>query len=285
MVPDLSIIIVNTNNKKILGECLASIYQNTLKVSFEIIVTDNGSIDGSQEMIKSDYPQVRLIENKENAGFIRASNQGLRTAKGRYRMLLNDDTITKDSAFDKMIDFMDQNPSIGALGPKLLNVDGTIQRQGGLFGKKFYLSQRPVPVDFVIGACLMVRKEVIDKVGLMDEKLFFYNDDLDWCMSIRKAGWKVYFYPDAEIVHYGGLSSKRVFNRRLFVEGFRGGIYFCKKHYGRAAWIIYRFLLAIGIMTAIPLLILSFPFKREKILDRLLAYFDVLSIAVFCYNM
>lgn len=281
MAPDLSIIIVNTNNKKLLGECLASIYNNTLKVSFEIIVADNNSSDGSQNMVKETFPQVVLIENKENAGFIKASNQGLRIAQGRYRMLLNDDTITKDSAFDKMVAFMDKTPEAGACGAKLLNVDGTIQRQGGIFGKKFYESKAPVTVDFVIGACLMVRKEVIDKVGLMDENLFFYNDDLDWCMSIRKAGWKIYFYPDAEVVHYGGYSSKRTFNRRLFVEGFRGGLYFCKKHYGVLAWVIYRLLLTIGMIFAIPLLILSFLFKREKFPDRLLAYFEVIIIAIF----
>jgi len=175
---------------------------------------------------------------------------------------------------------MDKNTKIGACGPKLLNTDGTIQKQGGVFGKKFYLSKKPVPVDFVIGACLMVRREVIEKVGMMDENLFFYNDDLDWCMSIRKAGWKIYFFPEAKIIHYGGYSSKRVFNRRLFVEGFKGGLYFCKKHYGVLAWIIYRLLLTFGMIIAIPLLIFSFPVKREKFLDRLLAYLDILRISL-----
>ncbi len=273
---DLSIIIVNTDNKKILDQCLDSIYKNTKKVIFEIIVVDNASTDGSQEMVRRKYPEVHLINNDKNMGFIKASNQGLRIANGRYQMLLNDDTITKDSAFDKMVSFMNHNPKAGACGAKLLNIDGTIQRQGGIFGKKFYNAKQPAEVDFIIGACLMVRREVIEKVGMMDEKLFFYNDDLDWCMSIRKAGWKIYFCPQSEVIHYGGYSSKRTFNRRLFVEGFKGGLYFCRKHYGAFAWLIYRILLFVFILAFIPLLILSFPFKRKKFLDRLLAYFDIL---------
>lgn len=275
---DLSIIIVTINNIKILDQCLDSIYKNTKKITFEIILADNASTDGTQEMIRRKYPQVRFIDNNKNIGFVKASNQGLRIASGRYQMLLNNDTITKDSAFDKMVDFMDKNPKVGACGAKLLNIDGTIQRQGGLFGKKFYNAKQPVEVDFVIGACLMVRKEVIEKVGLMDEKLFFYNDDLDWCLSIRKAGWKIYFCPQSEVIHYGGYSSKRTFNRHLFVEGFKGGLYFCKKHYGTLAWLVYRILLFVFVLAFIPLLILSFPLRREKFFDRLLAYFDILCL-------
>lgn len=266
---DISIVIVNTNNKKLLKECLASIYQNTKKATFEIIVTDNGSTDGSQEMVKADFPEVKLIANQENMGFIKATNQGLRIYNARYALLLNDDTIVKEAAFDKMLEFMDSHPEAGACGPKLLNVDGTIQRQGGSFGKRFYLSTKPTSVDFVIGACLMVRKEVIDKVGILDENLFFYNDDLDWCMSIRKAGYKIYFLPQAEVVHYGGYSSTRTFNPRLFAEGFKGGLYFCKKHYGPAAFHIYRFLLLI--------LLLFLCLSPNK--DRRKAYREILSYA------
>lgn len=249
---DLSIIIVNTNNRTILKQCLESLYKNTHKISFEIIVSDNASTDGSQAMVKKEFPKVRLIENKTNLGFIKASNQGLGLYNARYAILLNDDTLIKESALDNMLAFMDQNPSAGACGAKLLNVDGTVQRQGGIFGKKFWLSPKPIPVDFVIGAALMVRKEVIDKIGIMDENLFFYNDDLDWCLRIRKAGWKVYFLPQAEIVHYGGYSSRRTFNPRLFIEGFRGGLYYCRKHYGEFAFHLYRFLLAVTLSLALP---------------------------------
>lgn len=279
-MPDLSIVIVNTNNCKLLKECLGSIYKNTRKASFEIIVVDNASRDGSQEMVRTAFPEVRLIENPQNMGFIKATNQGLRVYKGRYACLLNDDTIVKDKAFDLMVEFMDKRPAAGACSPKLFNTDGTYQRQGGLFQKKFWLEETPVEIDFAIGACLMVRREIIDKVGLMDENLFFYNDDLDWCKRIRKASYKIYFIPQAEVVHYGGYSSKRVFNRRLFVEGFRGGLYFCRKHYGNLVFQLYRIVLIILTVGYIPLFLLSYPLKREKFIDRLLAYFDILKIAI-----
>jgi GT2 family glycosyltransferase len=236
-----------------------------------MIVADNASSDGSQEMVKTKFPQIKLIENKENLGFVRASNLGLRIYNARYAMLLNDDTIVKDSALDKMVKFMDEHPEVGGCGPKLLNVDESIQRQGGILGKRFWLSKNPVPVDFVIGAALIVRDEVIKKIGIMDENLFFYNDDLDWCLRIRKAGWKVYFYPQAEIVHYGGYSSRRTFKGRLFVEGFRGGLYFCRKHYGEIAFHAYRFLLILFLLLILPFHI----FNREK----LKAYMEIIKIA------
>ena len=268
---DLSIITVNTNNRKILEECLDSVYKNTHKICFEIIVADNGSGDGSQEMVKRRFPQVKLIENRENLGFIKASNQGLQIYSARYAMLLNDDTLVKDAALDRLVEFMNQHPEAGACGAKLLNVDGRVQHQGGLLGKKFWLAKSPLTVDYVIGAALMVRKEVIDKVGIMDENLFFYNDDLDWCMSIRKAGWKIYFVPQAEIIHYGGYSSRRKFNRRLFVEGFKGGIYFCRKHYGEWAYHIYRIFLGLSLCLALPFYI----FKKDKFL----ALLDIINLA------
>jgi GT2 family glycosyltransferase len=262
---------VNTNNCRLLEDCLASIYQATHTISFEIIVADNNSTDGSQQMVKDKFPAVRLIENKENLGFIRASNLGLKIAKGRYHMLLNDDTVVKDAALDKMVAFMEQHPEAGACGAKLINIDGTLQRQGGLLGKRFWQATKPVTVDFVIGAALLVRKTVIDKVGIMDENLFFYNDDLDWCKSIRRAGWKIYFLPQAEIIHYGGYSSRRTFNPRLFVEGFKGGLYFARKHYGETAYHLYRLLL-----TALLCLLLPFHiFKRDK----LNAYWAIINLA------
>ena len=213
---DLSIIIVNANNQRLLKECLQSIDKNTHKISFEIIISDNASTDGSQEMVKDDFPQVKLIENKENLGFAKANNQALKIYQGRYALLLNNDTLVKDSALDKMVEFMDQNQETGACGPKLLNTDGSTQHQGGLLAKRFWKAKDPRPVDFIIGAALLVRKEVIDKVGMMDENLFFYNEDLDWCLRIRKAGWKIFFLPQAEIIHYGGQSSKKTFNARIF---------------------------------------------------------------------
>ncbi|PIS31785.1 glycosyl transferase family 2 [Candidatus Saganbacteria bacterium CG08_land_8_20_14_0_20_45_16] len=267
---DLSIIIVNTNNKKLLKECLHSIYHRPQQLNLEIIVSDNASSDGSQTLIKTEFPEVKLIENDSNLGFIKASNLGLKIAHGRYIMLLNDDTLVKAGALNKLVQFMDQTPSAGACGPKLLNTNGTLQHQGGLLGKKFWRAKVPTSVDFVIGAALMVRKEVLSQVGLMDENLFFYNDDLDWCLSIRRAGWKIYFVPAAEIVHYGGYSSKRKFNPKLFIEGFRGGLYFCRKHYGELTFHLYRLALCLGLILCLPCQV----FNPAK----LYAYTDIIMI-------
>ncbi|MFC1568360.1 glycosyltransferase family 2 protein [Candidatus Margulisiibacteriota bacterium] len=268
---DLSIIILNMNNRPLLEKCLTSIYQQTQRISLEVIVVDNASSDGSQEMVESRFPQVKLIANQKNLGFSKANNQGLKVFNARYAMLLNDDTEVKPGALDKLVEFMDKHPEVGACGPKLLNADGSLQRQGGLLSRRFWRSRKPVPVDFVIGAALLVRKEVIDEVGTMDENLFFYNDDLDWCLSIREAGWPVYFVPEAGIMHYGGYSSRRTFKRRLFVEGFKGGLYFCRKHYGELAFHVYRLVLTLVLVPVLPFHL----FNREK----LLAYAEVINLA------
>lgn len=268
---DLAIIIVNINNKKILEDCINSVYQSTHNLDFEVIVVDNGSTDGTQAMLQAKFPDIKLIDNHENLGFSKANNQGISSSEARYYLLLNNDTVVKNLAINKMIEFMDEHHEAGACGPKLLNLDGTIQQQGGLLGKKFWLSHKPVSVDFVIGAALLVKRVVIQKVGLMDENLFFYNDDLDWCRSIRKASWKVYFVPQAEIVHYGGYSSSRTFNPRLFIEGFKGGLYFCRKHYGELAYNLYRFLLCLFLSVSLPFLLRDIP--------KLRAYLSVISVS------
>ncbi len=268
---DLSIIIVNLNNKQLLKDCLYSIYQQTKKISFEVIVIDNASTDGSVEMVKLSFPEAQVAANQENVGFAKANNQALALANARYALLLNNDTVVKDGAFDKLVEFMDNHPRAGACGPRLLNPEGTIQRQGSWLSRRFWLAKKPVTVDFVVGACLLVRKEVVDQVGYLDENLFFYNEDLDWCLTIRKAGYKIYFLPEAEVIHFGGASSRRAFNPQLLVEGFKGGLYFCRKHYGEFAYQSYRLLLILGLCLSLPLQL----FNHQK----LFAYWRIIGLA------
>ena len=249
---DLSIIIITLNNKKILEECIGSIKRNTKSISYEIIVVDNGSNDGTRSAIRSKYPDVILIENTKNLGFSGANNKGLNIAKGRYSVLLNDDTYIKEDAFGKLAAFMDSETGVGICGPKLLNIDGSLQRQGSLLSAYKWRSKSPIEVGFVLGACMFIRMAGISKIGLLDENLFFYNDDLDLCKRASKAGFKVVYYPDAEIYHYGGYSSKKSLNMRLFVEGFRGGLYYCKKHYGSIIYSVYRALLLIFTLAMLP---------------------------------
>jgi len=249
---DLSIIIITLNNRNILEECIESIKQNTTSISYEIIVVDNNSNDGTRSAIRSRYPDVALIENKKNLGFSGANNKGLKIAKGRYSVLLNDDTYIKENAFGKLAAFMDSETDVGICGPKLLNIDGSLQRQGSILSSCKWRSKSPVEVGFVLGACMFIRMAVINKIGLLDENLFFYNDDLDLCKRARTAGFKVVYYPDAGIYHYGGYSSKKSPNMKLFVEGFRGGLYYCKKHYGSIIYSVYRALLLIFTLAMLP---------------------------------
>lgn len=192
-------------------------------------------------------------------------------------MLLNTDTITKKGAFDSMVEFMDSHPKAGACGPKLLNTNGTIQHQGGMLGKKFWLYKYPTKISYMIGACIMARREVIDQVGGLDENFFFSNDDLDWCKRITKAGWDIYFIPQAEVIHHGGYTINK-FNQMLFIEGFRGGLYFCKKHYGNIAYQIYRILLIFAILVATIFSAILYPFLKNK--EKLPAFFKILMLSL-----
>jgi GT2 family glycosyltransferase len=278
---DLSIIIINYNNSKLLKDCIVSISTSTKKINFEIIVVDNASSDDSIRMMEESFPDISLIKNKENLGFTKANNQGMEASKGRYCVLLNNDTLVKDGALDRLVEFMDANPLAGACGPKLLNVDGSAQRQGSILSLPFWKSEKSRETSFIMGACLLVRREVIEKVGKLDEGFFFYNEDLDWCRRIKSTGWKIFIVPDAEIVHFGGYSTKRTFNKRMFVEGFRGGLYFCKKHYGTLPYYLYKLFLILLFPVAVISLIIMVPLKGlGEFKDKFLAYFEILKISL-----
>jgi len=263
-VADLSIIIVNYNVKHRLRECLLSIYRSTKGTSFEIIVVDNNSTDGSVDMVKSEFPAVKLIENSQNLGFARAANQGLKENKGRYILLLNPDTIVLPNALDKMVEFMEANSEAGALGCKLLNPDGSLQPSCRSFPtlitvlfentglEKLFLRNRIIgrhrighwdyndirEVDQPMGSALMVRRETATQVGLMDEQFYMYYEDVDWCFRIKKGGWKIYFLPSAQIIHYGGQSASPNM-AKMRIQGYKSRHRFFRKHYGiLPEWIV-----------------------------------------------
>lgn len=272
---DLSIIIVNWNTKELLRKCIHSVYETTRNATFEVHVVDNGSSDGSTEMVKIEFPQVKLIENKQNEGFARANNKAIHRTKGRYVLLLNSDTVVLTQALDKMVTFMDAHRQAGVVGCKLVNKDGTLQLSAAWFpsvATAFFggnivpkalgrlLSMERFPgqtyltakaheeirdVDWVFGACFMVRKAVIDDVGLLDENLFMYGEEIEWCMRIRKAGWKVMYFPGAKIVHYEGGSTKyaigvkRAVQRKAFAER-----YIYHKHHNVLSSFLYDLLAA-----------------------------------------
>ncbi len=259
---DLSICIVNWNVRELLKACLNSIYKNTKDITFEVIVVDNNSSDDSVRMVKSDFPQVRMIENKDNAGFTKANNQAIKISQGRNIMLLNPDTEVMDNALNKMVRFLESRRDCGALGCKLLNTDGTLQRscrtfpaletmlysalfldqlfpKSRIFGKYFMTwwdFNETREVDQPMGSALMIKKDVLDKVGLFDENIFIWFDEVDLTYRIKKAGWKIYFTPEAQIKHHLSRSFRQWKSVPQMLRGTviwrKSRNYFFRKHKG-----------------------------------------------------
>jgi len=243
---DVSIIIVAWNVRQLLHDCLKSVYEQTKGVDFEVIYVDNASTDGSVQMVREHFPDVRIIENERNQGFIKANNQAIRIARGRYVLLLNSDTVLLNNAIAKTVEFADANPQAAVVGCKVLNPDLTLQRTCFMFPSvlnlflaatylykifpksRFFGREHMTWWDFndarevetICGCFSLVRKQAIDKVGLMDERYFVYGDDPDWCYRFKKAGWKVMFSPEGRIIHYGGqTTSQKARAFRLQLEG------------------------------------------------------------------
>ncbi|MFA4858475.1 MAG: glycosyltransferase family 2 protein [Candidatus Margulisiibacteriota bacterium] len=276
----LSIVILTHNNAAVLINCLQSIYQNRPAFNFEVIVVANACQDDTVSTVKANFPDVVVVETSENEGFSKGNNRGVKIAGGDFIMLLNDDTQIIDGALETFVQFMQNNPRVGIAGPLLLNADNTPQRQGGILGKKFWKADKPSPAPFVIGAALLIRRETLNQIGPMDENLYFYNDDLDWCLSARKAQWQVYLVPEAKIIHLGGHSIKKAFSRKHFAEGFKGGIYFCRKHYGRAAFWLYKLLLVILLPIAIVIYTALWLLFHGNNLEKAGAFWDVFIYAL-----
>jgi GT2 family glycosyltransferase len=235
--PSLSICIVNYQAAGYLRDCLRSIVANPPQGEYEVIVVDNSSTDGSLEMLKSGFPGVILIENPTNLGFTAPMNQALRRAGGQFLLLLNPDTLVHPRAFDSLIAFMLEHPQVGVCGPKVLNTDGSLQepcRRGEsrpwavisyflrlnrlfprskLFGgyAMNYMDENAThAVAGVAGSCMLIRRQVIDQIGYLDERFFAYQEDADYCFQARRAGWQVYYVPEARVTHFGGEGGSRV---------------------------------------------------------------------------
>ena len=232
----LSIIIVSWNVRWDLTDCLKSINKYLPNTSFEVIVVDNASTDRTLEAIKTDFPEVITIANSENRGFAAANNQGIEISRGEYILLLNPDTILHMDSLKTLIEFMDKNKDVGICGPKLLNEDGSTQQsarefpsyRGALYRFTFlkyfkifknsyrswlmrdfdHKSQRDV--DQLMGAALLVRKSIMNKIGGFDEDFFMYYEEVDLCYRIKQCGWRIVFLPQACVTHLGGRSSQQI---------------------------------------------------------------------------
>ena len=287
---DLSIIIVNYNTKELLCQTLESVFRNHPKYRFEVFVVDNHSTDGSCEMVREMFPQVLLIENDENEGFSRANNQAIKVSQGRYVLLLNSDTIVLADALDTMLEFLEDNPSIGAVGCKVVLPNGKLdlacrrsfptpmnalfQALGlsRLFPKNPLFAQynlthldedKTYPVDCLVGAFMMVRRETIEQVGLLDENFFMYGEDIDWCYRIKQAGWEIYYHPGAKIIHYKGASSEKR-KYRMIYEFHRAMLIFYTKHYARKKFFLVNWLVITGIWLRFAASVAANLFKKKR---------------------
>jgi GT2 family glycosyltransferase len=291
---DLSIVVVSWNTCRLLDECLASVveevaYQaNRMVLRTEVFVVDNGSTDGSVEMVRARYPQVHLIANTHNPGFAGANNQALALARGRYSLLLNPDTVVLEDGLGALVRFMDAHPRAGAAGARLLNADRTLQPScspeptlGRELWRMFHLDRivpygvydmyswpvtEPRPVHTVQGAAMLVRREALEQVGVLDASYFMYSEEVDWCTRIKRGGWEIYWVPAAQIVHYGGQSSKQVADA-MFLQLYRGKIQYFHKHWGRFSTFLYKLILGLatlGRLAVSPLALLESPDRRQR---------------------
>ncbi len=233
----ISFCIVSYNTCEILRDCLLSLRENAPGQPYEIIVVDNHSEDGTSEMITRDFPWVKLILNIKNLGYTAPMNQALKEASGEYLVQLNPDTLVLPGTFDTLVTFLGSHPKVGIVTPKVLNRDGTLQKQcrrsearpwdtiayflalrrlnpsskffnGYLKG---YFEENEIhPVEAVSGSCMVIRREVIEQIGFLDEMFYAYQEDSDFCFRARRAEWEIYYVPTAQIIHFGGQGGSQV---------------------------------------------------------------------------
>ena len=252
----LDIIIINYKSTDFLFNNLRSVYRSVKNIPVRIQVHDNGSGDGL-ECVRTMFPKVNIYRNSYNMGFAKATNNALKRSTAPYIMIINPDTVIKDGFFESILEFMENNPDVGIAGPKIFNDDGTIQGSArsfpslhsAFFGRTSFLTKlfpnsrfskaniltkindgkTPMEVDWVSGACLVVRRRAFEDVGYLDESFFMYWEDVDWCKRMWANGWKIVYFPVASIMHYiGGSSDKNVFQSVL--EFHKSAYLFCSKH-------------------------------------------------------
>lgn len=271
---DLSVIIVNYNTKDLLKQTIQSVIDNTKDIEYEIFVTDNASSDGSVEMLKKEYTQVKLIESKDNLGFPKGNNIAIKRASGKYILLLNSDTKVIGNCLQNCVKYMDEHSHIGALGCKVELPSGKLdhackrgfptpeaslyyllklnklfpeKKKFGKYTMSYVKDDEVAPVDSIMGAFMMIPKKVVDEVGMLDEEFFMYGEDIDWCFRIQKAGYEILYYPVEKIIHYKGSSSKKKRAKTTY-EFHRAMILFYNKHYRKEYSIFVTMLVYSGVI-------------------------------------
>ncbi len=285
--PALSIIIVNWNTRQDLLRCLASITANPPACPFEVLVLDNASADGSAESVAAEFPQVRLEVSAENLGFARANNRAAASAQGRFWLLLNPDTVVHPGALDALARHLASRPWVAAVGPRLVNPDGSpqpsIERLPTLYNEWWRLlhldhlypvskyppstlaSRRPRRVEVLSGACLLVRREAVEASGLFDEEYFVYSEEIDLCDRLYRAGWALHWVPEAMVTHLAGHSTRQTADR-MFIELYRNKVKFFRKRRGPVSARLYKLVLlqAAVLRYGLGSLIRILPLRRRE---------------------
>lgn len=262
--PDLTVVLVNWNALGVTADALESIRAHTRDITYEVYAVDNGSTkDASATELPARFPWVRFIANGANLGFTKANNQGIRPSRGRYVVLLNNDTVQTENALGAAVRYMDAHPDVGALGIMHRNNDAERSFQPSFFAfptaygaaRGLLLGSRPLPapvveekdVDWVCGSFLLMRREALEQVGELDERFFIYEEDVDWCLRAHRKGWKVRFWPGASMIHLGAAANPFMKDKTLVM--FRSHVSYLRKHFSPVA--AAAFYLAMGLRLAL----------------------------------
>lgn len=304
----LSVVIVSWNTKDILAECLDSLVpvvgrfnRDGLPPEMEVIVVDNASSDGTVPLIRAEYGWVHLIDTGENLGFPGGNNRGFSACQGEYILMLNPDTVVHGTALEQLVHFLDEHGTVGAVGSRLLNRDGTLQEScyprptlGREIWRLFHLDklypygiydmdrwslQEPREVDVLMGACILCRRSIVEKIGGMDESYFMYSEEVDLCFQIQNDGWQIFWLPKPQITHYGGQSTNLV-KTEMFLRLYESKLLYFKKNYGRKAAGLYRLVLYLASLPRLFLIPIAWfqrsHTRREKMLTLASQYWQLL---------
>jgi GT2 family glycosyltransferase len=295
---DASFVIVSWEAKRFLRECLVSLEAATRQIECEIIVVDNASTDGSWEMVRDEFQEVVLLRNESNVGFARANNLGIKASRGRYVCLVNSDVKVFPDSIEILVDFMEANPGVGLVAPKILNSDLTLQPScrtfpslrgslyralalDTLFPRSRHFAAHPMTwwnyddvreVDVLSGCFWVVRRIALEQVGGLDTRFFMYGEDIDFCRRFHVANWKVVFNPQAKAIHYGGASSANA-PAKFAVEKQRADLQYFLKHDGRLKTIAQAFLAVLNHCLRClshGLLWILFPGRRRTLSEKIL---------------
>lgn len=284
----LKVSVISWNTKELINDCLKSITENKVDFPISIEVVDNASTDGSIQMIKDKYSNVKIIENKNNLGFAKAANQAINKDDYKYNLILNSDTKLKPDCLQTLVDFMENSKESGAVGPLLLNMDGSIQYSGrkfpsfreaalhaflGIFSPQNKASRRYMmmdwdrkhtkEVDWISGAAICLRKEAVSEAGMFDESYYMYVEDMDLCYRLWQQGWKVFLLPEAKVYHHIGQSSKQ--QSAKMIKEFQKSIYRFYVKQNQGSYKVYlKYFVAIGLFFRGLLLILTNWLRRNK---------------------